>query len=479
MAVMVVIHDCEQKSKTAMEKIIDDKIEGRQIQELSLTGVGPDAVHIGKCIAGSLSNWWLLLDNYRINLIILRMLRQTRTIMGNVFRENISLDSVQRKDRQATAAIAEISSEKVLDCLHNSDNDVVEPVDICLSDDPSVLYVADRVGVIYSVRLHYPAEVKQLAKGLSTPSSIMNLDGILAAHHKDTLKLDISKSTKRNLCEYATFLEITEPEKSNLKTLRQIINRRIEAAGLPRGIQDTVRVLDIDIDAVVPTKLVKVDKDLFFVADQKTKSILQVSVKRKVAAYGYDLFGTSLYSISVPDMSGCFGLAYCSNYLYLADHTAVILKTGTEICNQPHGIAIVGTELIYSDVGKRALYKIKDIENVSLNQPDVVLFAGKGEEGHEDGLGKYCQFSQPSGICTEGNTVFVIDSGSKNIRLVTSLSAMHKYLSVLRDIYKSFSVHTEILGSGHSDDIRMSISKLKDVESFFENSTSEAKTLYI
>ncbi|CAC5419785.1 unnamed protein product [Mytilus coruscus] len=170
------------------------------------------------------------------------------------------------------------------------------------------------------------------------------------------------------MCEYATFLEITEPEKSNLKTLRQIINRRIEAAGLPRGTKDTVRVLDIGIDAVVPTKLVKVDKELFFVADQKTKSILQVSVKRKVAAYGYDLFGTSLYSISVPNMSGCFGLAYCSNYLYLADHTAgilrleldsntvsVILKTGTEICNQPHGIAIVGTELIYSDVGKRAL----------------------------------------------------------------------------------------------------------------------------
>ncbi|CAG2216296.1 unnamed protein product [Mytilus edulis] len=133
----------------------------------------------------------------------------------------------------------------------------------------------------------------------------------------------------------------------------------------------------------------------------------------------------------------------------LADHTAgilrlefdsntvsVILKTGTEICNQPHGIAIVGTELIYSDVGKRALYKIKDIENVSLNQPDVVLFAGKGEEGNEDGLGKDCQFSQPSGICTEGNTLFFTDSGSKNIRLVTPVSPMHKYLSVLRDIYK-------------------------------------------
>lgn len=162
----------------------------------------------------------------------------------------------------------------------------------------------------------------------------MNLDGILSVSeggknkivyidHKDTLKLDISKSTKRNLCEYATFLEITEPEKSNLKTLRQIINRRIEAAGLSKGTKDTVRAFDIGIDAIVPTKLVKVDKYLFFVADQKTNSILQVSMKRKSCCY--DLFGTSLYSISVPDMSGCFGLAYCSSYLYLADHTAGIL----------------------------------------------------------------------------------------------------------------------------------------------------------
>ena len=105
-------------------------------------------------------------------------------------------------------------------------------------------------------------------------------------------------------------------------------------------------------------------------------------------------------------------------------------------CTRPHGIAIIGNDLIYSDIAKRKLYKIKRYEEVTVNnQCDIVSLAGTGANWNEDGIGGDCQFSQPTGMCNEGNTLFVINSGSKNVRIVTSLSALHKYLSAFSKLY--------------------------------------------
>jgi len=379
LAIMAVIHDCEQKNKTAMEKIVEAKMNNCLHPEMSLTNVGPDAVHIGKCLTGSLSNWWLLVDDFRIHLVILRILRQMDSQIGKLLR-----DSVQRKDRQSTESIAEISSEEVLSalidhkkdpvvctivpekfrkCDDNHSNILKEPIDICLSEDPSVLYVADRMGFNYSIRLHYPAEVKLMVKGLFSPVGVVDMFGVLVVcesgkhrivyvDHKKKLKIDISKGTKKCLCELAAFLNINEPEKCNLKTLRQNIQRRIELKGLSNNSNDFIRVLKVDAEKYQPAAIVKVNSDLLFVADLQTK--LPVAVERKITARGYELFGTLLCSISIPEMSGCFGLTYRMNSLIISDHSAgilriqlnsnhvsVILATDTENCTRPHGIAII------------------------------------------------------------------------------------------------------------------------------------------
>ena len=52
--------DCEQKNKTALEILQsrkEDEAEARQ-SNLRLTEGTPDAVHVGKCLKGSLANWW-------------------------------------------------------------------------------------------------------------------------------------------------------------------------------------------------------------------------------------------------------------------------------------------------------------------------------------------------------------------------------------------------------------------------------------
>ena len=77
---MVYASDCEEKNKAAFYKLIDkkkfDKAKNGDRYHLEYLYTVPDVVHIGKCCKGSFSNWWLIVDGYRINLSILRCLRQ-------------------------------------------------------------------------------------------------------------------------------------------------------------------------------------------------------------------------------------------------------------------------------------------------------------------------------------------------------------------------------------------------------------------
>ena len=59
---------------------------------------------------------------------------------------------------------------------------------------------------------------------------------------------------------------------------------------------------------------------------------------------------------------------------------------------------------------------------------DFITLAGNGGEGNEDGLGGNSTFSQPTGLCCEGNTIFTVDSGAKTVHIITSPSALAKYL---------------------------------------------------
>ena len=49
-------------------------------------------------------------------------------------------------------------------------------------------------------------------------------------------------------------------------------------------------------------------------------------------------------------------------------------------------------------------------------------------------------------------------------------------MKYLQNLFKAFSVHETILGDGHSDDIKHSISTLKEIDFFFQNMTGQAKT---
>lgn len=96
--------------------------------------------------------------------------------------------------------------------------------------------------------------------------------------------------------------------------------------GLLNGSDDLIRVLKMDVQKLQPTAVVIVNNDLLFVADLQTKAILQIAVEKNVTATGYELCGNILCSISIPEMRGCFGLAYRMNSIIMSDHSAGILR---------------------------------------------------------------------------------------------------------------------------------------------------------
>ena len=59
-----------------------------------------------------------------------------------------------------------------------------------------------------------------------------------------------------------------------------------------------------------------------------------------------------------------------------------------------------------------------------------VVMCGTGEMGQEDGM--HGSFVQPTGICSEGDTLFITDTSSHSLRIITSLPAMNTFLTMLR-----------------------------------------------
>ena len=72
-----------------------------------------DVVHIGKCCKGSFSNWWLIVDGYRINLSMLCCLRQDFNLDQSAkLRKAIPLEAVRHKDKMATESVPKICSPR-------------------------------------------------------------------------------------------------------------------------------------------------------------------------------------------------------------------------------------------------------------------------------------------------------------------------------------------------------------------------------
>lgn len=94
--------------------------------------------------------------------------------------------------------------------------------------------------------------------------------------------------------------------------------------------------------------------------------------------------------------------------------------TGTEaLFNGPTGIITDGINLFVADKGNNAIRKIV------ISTAAVTLFAGSstGASGSTDGTGTAALFNGPSGIATDGTSLYVSDAGNNSIRKIVISTA--------------------------------------------------------
>ena len=109
-------------------------------------------------------------------------------------------------------------------------------------------------------------------------------------------------------------------------------------------------------------------------------------------------------------------------------HCERVLSKGSASLKQIHGICSKSDgKVILVDRGAN---KVKEFDVVS-NQ--VTNLAGSGHTESRDGCDLTASFSQPTGVCCEKDThsIFVADSSSGRLRLITSVQALIKYLQNL------------------------------------------------
>lgn len=83
----------------------------------------------------------------------------------------------------------------------------------------------------------------------------------------------------------------------------------------------------------------------------------------------------------------------------------------------PEGVALIGTGLLYvADTGNHIIRRLV----VTASFGDVTTLAGTaGTPGSADGTGTLARFRSPSGMASDGNTLFLCDTGNHTIRNVT------------------------------------------------------------
>jgi hypothetical protein len=188
---------------------------------------------------------------------------------------------------------------------------------------------------------------------------------------------------------------------------------------------------------------------VLFVCDTGNHTIRRISAARVVTT----LAGTPGAAGSTDNVAGPGGVLFSSprgiasdggNFLYVADTgnhkirrldlagaTSTFAGSGASgsadglgaaaLFSSPEGVAVIGTTLVYvSDTGNHTLRQAV----VTGPFGEVTTLAGEaGSPGAEDGVGALARFRSPSGMTSDGLSLFVCDTGNHSVRRVEQSGA--------------------------------------------------------
>lgn len=198
------------------------------------------------------------------------------------------------------------------------------------------------------------------------------------------------------------------------------------------------------------------------------------------------LSGVILYEIQC-QLKLLYGLAYVNNKLYVAaheteggvyeievdlekqDHSMLkVIDNGSDLCGRVHSLTnYYDNTIAYSDT---ECHCVRIWNPESKNMYTIV--------GNDDGTrdGSKGQLSQPTGLCSEFKTLYIVDSVTAALRMVSGVNSLLSYLKHLYDFAITFGLHLK-KELPVAFNIGSAIERLTDVYRFDCKCVQEAKEL--
>ena len=495
--------DSLQIFKTAMELISQGQENGTIPSEAFLASPNPDLVHSGKNIHRSHGNWFLFVNQARFSLVMLRTARLDSAAAESL--KTVLTDKALRgRDRMDTTYVAECTSPQVVEIVRsmnflvhtiipemywkeygpNKPGAATHPLAVCLGSFGTLFFVDYTVGCLFKARLHNPVELERVTDGLAKPTGVVYMKGVVyvaeeaAVTYVDVggvVKLKPSRMRKPQLVEELNKRGLLQTGEH--LTVAQMKERL--ASWMNENIRNAGKMSDsqVLVDGLSPMALTSDEKtEVLFLSQRNSNVILKVTVKSN----GLALQAQTEEFVSLPGSACVTGLAINNetNDLCVADSSPCggiyvvdlkdasftkIVKNGTPSLRTVYDIAVTSKgRLVFSDVGAR---KVGRVDSGAAN-----YIVGSGIDSPEDGCEKTASFVQPTGICAEGETIFLTDTGAAAVKIISPTEPLADFLHHNSMLYTSHGIH-----SNRHPSLPEAISLMGKAVSYFEKAITAAR----
>ena len=497
--------DCQSMFKAALELLNNRQCEGTVDKLVAMCAPNPDIVHAGKNIHRSHCNWFLFFEDARFSIAVLRTVR-IYSSLSKELASAVTDMALRGRDRMDTTYVAKCNSQPVADIIKrleyivhtmipemfwkeyglNKPGVLVHPISVCTGSFGLLFVVDFTSGQLLKARLHNPVEVQILSSSVTNPTCVIYKKGVLfVAEENALLYMDVGNVVRLNPkamrkqqleSEFQKRGLLEKNEKATVADMKSRLSRWVN-----ENIPQTTREGGLQplLDDVSPLALSSnEDRSVIFVSQRNSATILKVSV----TCTGACLQGNVEPFITLPGKACCTGLAYSDETkdLYVADSQdegGIYLIDAAGHDNKPsyvkvfvnslkkraYDLAIASSgEIFFTDVEARKIGKI-------INGHDVAYVVGSGNEEPRDGCQETASFVQPTGLCTDGKSLYVTDTGAGALKLITPPRPMARFLENVSVLYTSHGIHSP------ATSIEDCVASLNQTTGYFETAIEEAK----
>ena len=471
-AVCVLVMDCESKNKNAMQIL-----KAESPYALNMLSPLPDVVHLGKSIKCSWANWFIIVGDERTNLVFLRTLRDhAESDIRKQLRKLLTLECVRNKDRMAVEPIVKLTRTSVQKCLSkiskvvhtimpetyrfwksNQRDMYPHPVALCVGPQGNLLVLNHgkdghtKSGTLLKVRLHYPADVIVLKKHLECPCSVAYNNGVayyIEAAGSDIHYVDLQKKVRLNISSLKSKEQVTKyldiHNLSNAGTMT-VLKKRLAAHIDSQAKQLTSCCVQLPDNQVKKITAIAAFSNNIAYADKRHASVVVCSLELdgvtvkagELLRIQYPAHG-DIQSIILQDKSIYLSMSSTNGGLFKCERNVdcsflCILRNNTDKCQDIGGITINNDQIYFCDTGSRQV-KVVDSDG------QVMVIAGSGKKGSTDGTSISAAFMQPTGLCSEGKTLYVADAGGR-VCIISGLEGTKELLKAIGKLYDCFGIH--------------------------------------